>query len=1000
MIVVFRLIRKSYYKAITFWGRKVSHNLDFNYERWEKILEKEPSLYRHCELSMFDSRDFMDKLLSNPRFDKEDFADYLISKYHDNIHEIYGIVYNTNLASDKTIMEKLVQLDGRFFGMLNGDLVNDRMYELAKKAVNNKFDISNRILRARKLSKDSINWWYEKDKTSVLEMLRVGNQVPVDMLKEILINGDYSWEELVGLRLGHLSKEDMIELARIDGRILVSATGKNISIEAYREAINNSDPNKRFETRYISSMDDLQFDLDNDVFLDLCREDGNFFIFCHSNLNVEEAYKIAISNSDPVKKFDINNFFEFVGSSLNDTRLCKRLVELDGRFLSAARDIDLATYRKAKANGYNIKMGFGDHLYFRHIEENIEEFIELIQEEPKLLEHIQVNFYDVDFTKKFIDIIVSKRIEFPFNFKILEEIKEESKGEFNKLIHFYKDMLSKNELSKEQLNLLFNYYSGNRKDPFYKFIKSKVCEVYGIDENFLDYQLEFGSRINVDFGVTLNPEMLQKKYAVLYEGKGHDTYSKLYILGTFPSIQKKIISIGTEIKGESLGNSSRRIELLKKMLDSAISNDEFGVNEEWIPKFSHIVQYVNNNIPMFSYFADHLDELDDKQIALLTSHALSLHKFTINSMDELNNYAEVRRGYIEKKYSEGTLSSVKEAFIEECFGMSPLMYKRMLMFKDGVLEARDKYDPEIVKLFEKISIVEGVTNPAQFLSARKNIDTKELGQFYSENNFRYLHLMMGIKQTILSDYNNSLYHCKEEDALEYEGCRLYKVAGEDGSKSFNLSITSLGAYSSFNPFERGFSFKENWNMPLVASHGICSTYLGNNNLGTAKVDCVILGFTDYEEGALLTGGPYDLGSNASNKTFDAFSNLSNSMFLHPKALIDYTRHTHNEMVFERRYMDGKRQPNYVVLDVDDLDKAMVLYEKYNKSGRYVFDRKMKKGFEEGDRTEEERQADLVYFALKCSKDFGIPIVVVEREKIAQNEWKKIVVSLKNTTLCT
>lgn len=322
---MFKLIRKSYYKAITFWGRKVSHNLDFNYERWERILEKEPSLYRHCELSMFDSRDFMDKLLSNPRFDKEDFADYLISKYHDNIHEIYGIVYNTNLASDKTIMEKLVQLDGRFFGMLNGDLVNDRMYELAKKAVNNKFDISNRILRARKLSKDSIKWWYEKDKTSVLEMLRVGNQVPVDMLKEILINGDYSWEELVGLRLGHLSKEDMIELARIDGRILVSATGKNISIEAYREAINNSDPNKRFETRYISSMDDLQFDLDNDVFLDLCREDGNFFIFCHSNLNVEEAYKIAISNSDPVKKFDINNFFEFVGSSLNDTRLCKKI---------------------------------------------------------------------------------------------------------------------------------------------------------------------------------------------------------------------------------------------------------------------------------------------------------------------------------------------------------------------------------------------------------------------------------------------------------------------------------------------------------------------------------------------------------------------------------------------------------------------------------------------------------------------------------------------------
>ena len=44
-------------------------------------------------------------------------------------------------------------------------------------------------------------------------------------------------------------------------------------------------------------------------------------------------------------------------------------------------------------------MGFGDHLYFRHIDENIEEFIELIQEEPK---QVIVNPIDESF-KYFAD---------------------------------------------------------------------------------------------------------------------------------------------------------------------------------------------------------------------------------------------------------------------------------------------------------------------------------------------------------------------------------------------------------------------------------------------------------------------------------------------------------------------------------------------------------------------------------------------------------------------
>ena len=46
---MFRLIRKSYYKAVTFWGMKVINSLNYDYDKMSKILEKEPSLFYYCQ---------------------------------------------------------------------------------------------------------------------------------------------------------------------------------------------------------------------------------------------------------------------------------------------------------------------------------------------------------------------------------------------------------------------------------------------------------------------------------------------------------------------------------------------------------------------------------------------------------------------------------------------------------------------------------------------------------------------------------------------------------------------------------------------------------------------------------------------------------------------------------------------------------------------------------------------------------------------------------------
>ena len=985
---MFKLIKQAYYKIYSSFD-----NVKYDDEKLMKMLDKEPSLFKICRAGFFHETKNVNRLLENPRLDKKAFAVYLVA--HLDSHDgtwIDDVIKRSNISKDKEMMEYLITKAGHFFSYVGGDLANDYFYNLAINAENNKFSFATSFPEGLHLSESSIRWWYEKDHISIFKMLQHYNKVPIELIKKELSNQTISFNILRHIHL-QCSKEEMVELCKIDGRMFMFVDPKNISMEAYQAAISNSDPGKQFNDNCFEYMEPYIFN-DNETFLNFCRENGNFFMFFDKKFDLEKAYGIAKNNSNSAFDIKIMEYCNQHGFKVKS--VIKRLISLDGNFLKFnRRNIDLNLYRLAKANGF--KLGnMTQKFVYPEVEDNVEDFITLIMEEPELIKHISIShFSDSEFFNKFFKIVSKNNIDFPLTVDLLVETAEGSKSSLRQLLGYYKEKMERNNISSDQLNALFNYSASIDDKKFAKYMQDTVCDFYNIDPNFFSYHVMYGSRVNRDFLVTLNPQMLQDKYHILYEDKGHDAYNKLYVLGTFPDIQQKIINIGRELEGESLGNSSRRVELLKRMLDSSIISNNSQQVEEWVPNFSNVVEYVSRAVPMFSYFADHLEELDDKKIDLLTSHALGYHKFPINSMEDLENYDVVRKQYIDKLYAKNSLESVREAFLEEYFGISPLIYSKLLMFKTGVLEAKDKYDSEIVTLFEKLDLIQKVENPKKFIEARENMKSLDLSQFNAQNNFRYLHLMMGLKQSILKTYNDTLYQIKEDDNfVSYGGCKFYKAAGEEGNKSFNLSITSLGAYSSFDPFEENFSFNNHWNMPLVASHGICSSYLGNNNLGTASVECVILGFNNYEDGSLLTGAPYDLGSAISNKTFDAFSNLNRSMFLHPKELLDFTRHTHNEYVFERRYKNGKRQPNYVVLDVDNLDDAVALYEKYSNRGRYKNTKKLHKDYEERKRTPEEKIAEFVYFAMKCSKDFGIPIVVVEREKVAQNEWKKITLNLK------
>ena len=199
---------------------------------------------------------------------------------------------------------------------------------------------------------------------------------------------------------------------------------------------------------------------------------------------------------------------------------------------------------------------------------------------------------------------------------------------------------------------------------------------------------------------------------------------------------------------------------------------------------------------------------------------------------------------------------------------------------------------------------------------------------------------------------------------------IYYAAGENGDKKCRVMISSVGAYTNM---EEPDDYYASWNVNTISSHGLCCSYVGESNLGTARVKYCCLGFTDFENGSLQLSGPYDLCSYSPTDSYQVTS-LYPCMYLLPDDIQYYTRHTHNETVWERRNITEniqfKKQPSYIVYFVDNFE----------------------------DRLSDPEAMKQWESTKKAAKDFSreidgetrpLPIMVVEREKIAINQKKQI-----------
>lgn len=231
-------------------------------------------------------------------------------------------------------------------------------------------------------------------------------------------------------------------------------------------------------------------------------------------------------------------------------------------------------------------------------------------------------------------------------------------------------------------------------------------------------------------------------------------------------------------------------------------------------------------------------------------------------------------------------------------------------------------------------------------------------------------------------YSKSLYKVKEEHKLQkginvndemfnklnkvtYQGKKpnIYVVDGD-----FNMQVHVLGVYE--NKPESS-NFKEDWLRPKIAYHGICTSYIGNNQISPAVGDegyRLTYGFDGCEGNSLLSSSLSNaVAFNAVNRYASALDDLSGEvMFYTPNQMINKTRDFefgHNQMIIERRNINEEEQfkklPSYVVCFVDDLNN----YASFDESS-----------FEE---------------AVKASVQFDIPIVIIDKMKYALSEKMKI-----------
>ncbi len=326
--------------------------------------------------------------------------------------------------------------------------------------------------------------------------------------------------------------------------------------------------------------------------------------------------------------------------------------------------------------------------------------------------------------------------------------------------------------------------------------------------------------------------------------------------------------------------------------------------------------------------------------------------------DSFGEYESLRTAKIDEKFANTTdITEIKTCIFEKYFKMTMNQAEIILRKYNTSLDEVAKYidKKEVIDLF---NLIKKIYNS-------DNID--ELQSFYTSAAKHDLDELIILNDEFTKAYNtlitNSIKGYKNGNQTKInvgtEDNPLYIDVIELES-NFELIVHSTDAYGSMEMINDNYF--DSWNFSeRTANHGICTSFISSSNLGTAEVKGkgVMFGFTNLNPKSISLMAPYDIVSY--NDDFMSTSRRP-PMFTNCKEIANYTRHTHNELVLERRNI--KEDSEYPVIQPD----CLIIYEEMPKEIK--------------DNT------------LKAQEDFRklgieLPIIYINRKKVLEIEARKV-----------
>lgn len=470
---------------------------------------------------------------------------------------------------------------------------------------------------------------------------------------------------------------------------------------------------------------------------------------------------------------------------------------------------------------------------------------------------------------------------------------------------------------------------------------------------------------------TMNPLMLDDKYSFL------DKY--MDFITTDIRIQQLILSLDDN----SLNLFSKMYEKIDKETSNAIPYISRILGLIGTSVTASLMTFQNYNGGMFRKKNQSFSNLSLAfQNEQLTEHDLDLlififsnnnFDFNVNSISDLRGFENELLDFVNESmnnfknqsgYSPDDINNIKSTILMRSFGIQ-LDYAKSILKKFNLNGIEFDKDNNYISMYRSIYNVVNETDVNKLFTIYDNISNN------CEFSLDYMTISLfenGMRDIFLRHLTSSTFKCDGNNYEIQDGVKIF-----DAGTDFKVILTSVGAYKP--EMETQLNYSQYWNSNSIRSHGNCCSLIANNNLSTATIRNICLGFSNFEDGMLLLSGSNDLNSTPTSRQINSQDHFGK--FMSANSLIDNTRSDYNELVFERRDLSStrehyKKNPDYVVMFEELIDNDVNNQELDEETKQLLSEQERIKGI-----------------SLKAAQDFDIPIVKINREKCAVSELFKI-----------